>query len=192
MLQTPEREAIARLWARKQAQDASATPQPQRHRNLEPVSAEFLCSLAEGIGAKRMLEIGGSSGVSTIALAAAARATGGCVTSIEIEPTRQAEARVTLTRLKLDSYVDFLTGDAASFLPETGPLDLAFIDCEKDDYIPFFDMLQIIPGGVVVADNILSHSMTYYVDHVRSRNGVESVTLPIGQGLELTHFAAPR
>jgi predicted O-methyltransferase YrrM len=192
MLQTPEREAIARLWARKVEQDASGTPQAQRHRNLEPVSAEFLCSLAEGIGAKRMLEIGGSSGVSTIALAAAARAAGGRVTSIEIEPTRQAEARVTLTRLKLDPYVDFLTGDAASFLPETGPLDLAFIDCEKDDYIPFFDMLHIIPGAIVVADNILSHSMTYYVDHVRSRDGVESVTLPIGQGLELTHFAAPR
>jgi hypothetical protein len=31
--------------------------------------------------------------------------------------------------------------------------------------------------------------MTYYVNHVRSRIGVESVTLPIGQGLELTHFA---
>jgi caffeoyl-CoA O-methyltransferase len=192
MLEAPEREAIARLWARKQEQDASGTPQAQRHRNLEPVSAELLCSLAEGIGAKRMLEIGGSSGVSTIALAAAARATGGRVSSIEIEPTRQAEARVTLARLNLDSHVDFLTGDAASFLSQTGPVDLAFIDCDKEDYIPFFDLLQINPGGVVVADNILSHSMTYYVDHVRSGNGVESVTLPIGQGLELTRFLARR
>jgi predicted O-methyltransferase YrrM len=189
MLGAPEREAIARLWERKVEQDAAGVPQAQRHRNLEPVSAEFLCSLAVGIGAKRMLEIGGSSGISTIALAAAGRVTGGRLTSIEIEPTRQAEARVTLARLELAPYVDFVAGDAASYLPGAAPVDLAFIDCDKDDYIRFLDMLHIKPGAVVVADNILSHSMTYYVNHVRSRNGVESVTLLIGQGLEVTRFA---
>ncbi len=165
-------------------------PQAERHRNLEPASAEFLCSLAAGLGAKHMIEIGGSSGISTIALAAAGRDTGGRVTSIEIEPTRQAEARVTLERLELAPYVEFVSGDAASFLPRAAPVDFAFIDCDKGDYIPFFDMLRIKPGGVVVADNILSHSMTYYVSHVRARNGVESITLAIGQGLELTRFAA--
>jgi caffeoyl-CoA O-methyltransferase len=188
MLGSREREEIARLWARKQTQDAAGTPQAERHRNLEPVSAEFLCCLAVGIGAKKVVEIGGSSGISTIALAAAARDTGGHVTSIEIEPVRQAEARVTLGRLELAAYVDFVAGDAASFLPRAAPVDLAFIDCDKQDYIPFFDMLRIKPGGVVVADNILSHSMTYYISHVRARNGVESVTLPVGQGLEVTRF----
>jgi caffeoyl-CoA O-methyltransferase len=190
MLGAREREAIAHLWARKREQDAAGIPQAERHRNLEPVSAEFLCSLAEGIRAKRMLEIGGSSGISTIALASAGRVTRGHVTSIEIEPTRQAEARVTLAQLELAPYVDFVAGDAASFLREIGPVDLAFIDCDKEDYIRFFDMLRIKPGGVVVADNILSHSMTYYVNHVRSRDGLESVTLPIGQGLEVTRFPA--
>jgi caffeoyl-CoA O-methyltransferase len=188
MLGSREREEIERLWARKRAQDAAGVPQAERHRNLEPVSAEFLCALAAGIGAKKVIEIGGSSGISTIALAAAARDTGGRVTSIEIEPTRQAEARVTLARLELAPYVDFVAGDAASFLPRAAPVDLAFIDCDKQDYIPFFDMLRINPGGVVVADNILSHSMTYYVGHVRSRSNLESVTLPIGQGLEVTRF----
>jgi predicted O-methyltransferase YrrM len=62
MLGTPERDAIARLWARKLEQDAARIPQPERHRNLEPVSAEFLWALAAGIGAKQMVEIGGSSG----------------------------------------------------------------------------------------------------------------------------------
>ena len=190
MLGAPERETIARLWQRKVEQDAAGVPQAQRHRNLEPVSAEFLCSLAVGIGAKRMLEIGGSSGISTIALAVAGRVTGGRVTSIEIEPTRQAEARVTLAQLELAPYVDFVAGDAAFYLPGAAEVDLAFIDCDKEDYIRFLDMLHIKPGTVVVADNILSHSMTYYVNHVRSRNGVESVTLPIGQGLEVTRFAA--
>jgi predicted O-methyltransferase YrrM len=188
MLGTSEREAIARLWARKVEQDAAHIPQEQRHRNLEPASAEFLCSLAAGIEAKQMVEIGGSSGISTIALAAAARATGGRVTSIEIEPQRQAEARVTLARLALASYVDFVLADAATVLPTTGPIELAFIDCEKQDYVRFFDMLRLTAGGVVVADNILSHSLTDYVQHVRARRGVESITLPIGQGMEVTRL----
>jgi predicted O-methyltransferase YrrM len=186
MLETAEREEIARLWARKQSQDAARIPQPERHRNLEPLSAEFLCSLAAGIQAKRIVEIGGSSGISTIALAAAAKETGGRVISIEIEPERQAEARVTLGKLELASFVDFVLADAANVLPTLGPVELAFIDCEKEDYAPFFDMLCVNSGGLVVADNILSHSLTEYVRHVRSRPGVESITLAIGQGMEVT------
>ena len=50
----------------------------------------------------------------------------------------------------------------------------------------FFDMLRLAPGAVVVADNILSHDLTAYVAHVRARPGVESMTLPVGKGLEVT------
>src|SRR5579883_1863185 len=101
MLTEPERAAIARLWARKMDQDARGVPQAERHRNLEPDSAEFIAALAAGVRARRLLEIGGSSGISTIALAAAARATGGRLVSIEREPTRQAEARATIAALGL-------------------------------------------------------------------------------------------
>ena len=80
--------------------------------------------------------------------------------------------------------------DAAQVLPGlAGPLDFALIDCEKDDYIRFFEMIPACPGTVVVADNILSHGLTDYVAHVRSRGGVESVTLAIGKGLEVTVYA---
>jgi predicted O-methyltransferase YrrM len=190
MLSEKERAEIARLWTRKLQQDEQKFPQSQRHRNLEPVSAEFISSLAAGLGAKRLLEIGGSSGISTIALAAAARETGGRLTSIEIEPERQAESRETLHRLDLHHYVEFILGDAAAVLPTLpGPLDFALIDCEKDDYIRFFDMIPAGPGTVVVADNILSHNLDAYVAHLRTRSGVNSVTLPVGKGLEVTVYA---
>lgn len=181
-----ERAEIDRLWTRKLQQDAQGIPQPERHRNLEPVSAEFLHALAIGIEAKRLLEIGGSSGISTIALASAARLTGGRLVSIEREPVRQSEARQTIGRLGLDQSVDFVLGDAAAVIPNEAGLDLAFIDCEKEDYIPFFDSLRMRRAGVIVADNIISHSMSYYVEHVRKRPGAESITLGIGQGLEVT------
>ena len=186
MLNQAERDAIARLWQLKLDQDDKKLPQSERHRNLEPPSAEFLCALAAGIGAKRIVEIGGSSGISTIALAAAARDTGGRVTSIEIEPTRQAESRKTLASLALDQFVTYICDDAANVLPGLGEVDLALIDCEKEDYMRFFDMLRVARGGIVVADNILSHGLNDYVRHVRSRARVESVTLTIGKGLEVT------
>jgi predicted O-methyltransferase YrrM len=190
VLKDRERTEIARLWARKLDQDERKLPQSERHRNLEPVSAEFISVLAAGIGAKRLLEIGGSSGISTIALAAAARETGGRLVSIEIEPKRQAESRETIQRLGLADHVEFILADAALVLPsQTEPYDFALIDCEKNDYIRFFDMIPVGPGTVVAADNILSHAITDYVAHVRSRGSVGSVTLPIGKGLEVSVYA---
>jgi predicted O-methyltransferase YrrM len=186
MLGERERSAIARLWQRKLEQDTQGLPQAERHRNLEPPSAEFLCALATGIGARRMVEIGGSSGISTIALAAAAREVGGRLTSIEIEPRRQQASRAILHRLALDEFVEYICADAGTVLPRLGEVDLALIDCEKEDYVRFFDMLRVAAGGLVVADNIISHSLTSYVSHVRARAGVESVTLPVGKGLEVT------
>ena len=186
VLRDEERAEIDRLWTRKLQQDARGMPQAERHRNLEPVSAEFLHALAIGIEAKRLLEIGGSSGISTIALASAARLTGGRLVSIEREPVRQSEARETIGRLGLDQNVDFVLGDAATVIPNEAGIELAFIDCEKEDYIPFFDNLRMRRAGVIVADNIISHAMSYYVEHVRKRPGAESITLGIGQGLEVT------
>jgi len=186
MLTTEDRREIDRLWTRKLEQDAQGLPQADRHRNLEPVSAEFIHALAAGIEAKRILEIGGSSGISTIALAAAARATGGLVISIEQEPVRQADAKETLSRLGFARQVDFILADAATVLPRQAALDFALIDCEKEDYIRFFDALRMRPGGIIVADNIISHSLSDYVAHVRRHPGAESITLQIGKGLEVT------
>jgi predicted O-methyltransferase YrrM len=186
MLQPNERAEITRLWERKVRQDSLNLPFDQRHRNLEPSSAETISTIAAGIGARQILEIGGSSGISTIALAAAARDVDGRLTSLERERDRQEEARQTLAGLGLDSYVNFILGEAADALPTLPAMNFVLIDCEKDDYIPFFNMLAIAPGGVVVADNIISHSLVEYSGRVRAYPDCESLTLPIGKGLEIT------
>ena len=192
MLHDRERAAIEAIWALKISQDARDLPQAQRCRNLEPDSAEFICALAAGSRATSLLEIGGSSGISTIALAAAARATGGRLVSIEIEPQRQAESKRTLADLGLADRVDYVLADAGEVLDRYVGLQFVLIDCEKEDYVRFFDRLKLAPGAVVVADNILSHDLWDYVRHVRGVAGIESVTLPIGKGLEVSRFAANR
>ena len=191
MLGHPEREAIDLLWQRKLDQDGRQFPQSQRHRNLEPDSAELVCALAAGCHARRLAEIGGSSGISTIALASAARRTEGLLISMEIEPTRQAEARKTIASLGLADRVEFVLGDAGAAIPGYADLDFVLIDCEKEDYIRFFDLLRLAPEALVVADNIISHDLYDYVAHVRRRPGAESVTLPVGKGLEVTRLRRP-
>ena len=186
MLNDAERAEIDRLWTRKVAQDEAKLPKSERHRNLEPDSAELLVALVAGLKAKRLVEIGGSSGLSTIALAAAARRTGGKLVSIEIEPVRQAEARGTIERLGLGGFVDFVLGDAHQALRGLPEVDFALIDAEKEDYAGFFDALRLRKGGIVVADNIVSHDLREYVAHVRGKPGVSSVTLEVGKGLEVT------
>lgn len=187
-MDTAQREEIDRLWQRKVSQDAQGLSIAERHRNLAPASAEFLYCLAAGLGCKKLLEIGGSSGISTIALASAAAANQGKLISLEIEPARQAEAKATIGRLKLSASVEFHLGDAARVLPSLDELDFALLDCEKEDYIRFFDMLRMREGGIVAADNVLSHNLRQYVSYVRSFPNMESITLPIGQGLEITRI----
>ncbi len=189
MLNENQRAEIQRLWTRKVAQDETGVPFSECHRNLNPASAEFLCALAGGVGAKNLLEIGGSSGISTIALAAATQTTQGRLVSLELEPIRQAESKQTIARLGLSPFVDFRLGDAAEALPQLSELDFVLIDCEKHDYIRFFDMLRMNPGGIIVADNVVSHRLDEYIAHARSRPGARSVTLPVGQGLEITRVA---
>ena len=139
MLHDRERAAIDALWTVKISQDARDLPQAQRCRNLEPDSAEFICALAAGHPGHALLEIGGSSGISTIALAAAARQTGGRLVSLEIEPARQAESQRTLADLGLADRVDYVLADAGTVLDRYADLQFVLIDCEKDDYIRFFD-----------------------------------------------------
>jgi predicted O-methyltransferase YrrM len=186
MLTDLDRREIARLWQRKLDQDERKLPQAERHRNLEPDSAELLSALVEGLRARAVVEIGGSSGLSTIALASAMRTTGGRLVSIEIEPERQAKSRRTLALLGLDAFVDYRLADAAIVVPTLPLLDFALIDCEKDDYVRFFDLLPLKPGAIVVADNVLSHDLSAYQAHVRERPHLESITLAVGKGLEVT------
>ena len=136
-----------------------------------------------------MLEIGSSNGVSTIWLAAAARQNGGRVTGTEILPERAAEANRNLAEAGLDAVARVVAGDARSTVASLpGPFDLVFIDAEKDDYVDHFEAVvdRVRPGGLILADNVVSHDLSAYQAMLRSRSDVETVTIPIDRGVEFT------
>lgn len=155
----------------------------------------FLNLLARAQGARRIVEIGGSVGYSTIWMAEAVRANGGGrVISLELDPEKIREQRLYLEAAGLFGEVEQICGDAARVLPELdGPFDMVLLDHWKDLYIREFDLVwpKVRTGGVVVADNVLIpavvvEDMRAYTKHVRSLPDARSLTVPVGMGIELT------
>jgi caffeoyl-CoA O-methyltransferase len=180
---------LERLYAEDGAQRAAGLPSSQRTRNVERQTGRWLALLVRATNARELLEIGSSNGVSTIWLAAAARQNGGQVIGTEILPERGAEANRNLAEAGLDGVARVVAGEArATVASLPGPFDLVFIDAEKDDYVDHFaavvDRVEI--GGLILADNVISHDLSAYQAMLRSRSDVETVTVPIDRGVEFT------
>ena len=169
----------------------------RRDEFLLPVGPEvgaFLNALVKGAGARRILEIGASYGYSALWLAAAAEATDGQVTSLELDAAKVAYARERLRRAGLEHRVSFLVGDAVAALDSLdGPWDIVLLDLWKELYVPCFDRVfpRLTSGGFIVADNMLQPASAVpraneYRRHVQACAGATSLLLPIGQGIELT------
>ena len=180
---------LERLYADDAAQRAAGLPSSQRTRNVERETGRWLALLVRATKAREVLEIGSSNGVSTIWLAAAARQTGGRVTGTEILSERAAEANRNLAEAGLEAVARVVAGEAqATVASLPGPFDLVFIDAEKDDYVDHFAAVvaRVRPGGLILADNVISHDLSAYQAMLRSLNDVETVTIPIDRGVEFT------
>src|SRR4051812_8820478 len=154
----------------------------------------LLYLLATGAGSRRILELGTSYGYSTVWLAAAARATGGKVLSLELRDFKIEHARQALTRAGLSTRVEFYAGDCLETLQTlAGPFDFVLLDVWKDLYLPCFELIhpKLAPGAVVVADNMLLPGSVRpqaeaYRKRVREAGDLDSVLLDVGNGLEVS------
>jgi caffeoyl-CoA O-methyltransferase len=138
-----------------------------------------------------VLEIGGSRGYSSIWLGAGARYFGGRVLSIEHDPAAAARWRENVGAAGLEDWVELLEGDALELVPAIEDVfDVVFIDAEKSDYEEHFARARtkVEPGGLVLADNVLSHQETLaaYSAARQSDPGLLSTTVPLDRGLELS------
>ncbi len=160
-----------------------------------PEAGRLLFALVAPNAGCRVLEVGASRGYSTIWLAAAARLAGGHVVSLEREPAKIDAWRRNLADAGLTDWAELVEGDAFAALERLEPgFQVVFLDAWKDDYERYFEIARtkLGPGGVVVADN--AHSNPTVAAYVRARQAdptLVSVTLPIGNGLEVTAVATP-
>ena len=162
-----------------------------RARAVAPTTGRFLFSLVAPQNACEVLEIGGSRGYSSIWLAAGVRILGGRVLSLEHDPAKCAAWRRNVADAGLEEWAELVEGDAFEALPEIEDgLDVVFIDAEKEDYERLFALARpkLEPGGLVVADNVLSHeeALGAYSRARQSDPTLVSVTVPLDRGLELS------
>jgi caffeoyl-CoA O-methyltransferase len=184
-------EVMARLEMRDERERAQKLPGSGRIQALHPDSGRFVYVLALAKGARSIVEVGTSHGYSTLWLAAAAKANGGKVVTHDSNPERIAAARKNFADAGLADVIEIVEGDARETLRDrTEPVDLLFIDAEKSYYETFFDVVyqRLVKGGVVVADNAISHQdeLEDYTAYVENHPNLESLLVPIGRGLEVS------
>jgi caffeoyl-CoA O-methyltransferase len=182
---------LARLEAEDAEERAAGVPAAQRSRQVAPTTGRFLFALAASQAGIEILEIGGSRGYSSIWLAAGARLLGGRLVSLEQDPAKCEAWRANVAEAGLEEWAELVEGDAHALLAASeDTFDLVFLDAEKDDYEALFALTRPLlePGGLVVADNVLSHDETLgaYSAARQSDASLASVTVPLDRGLELT------
>lgn len=159
-----------------------------------PDVGRLLHALIIGRGAKRILELGTSYGYSTAFLADAARQTGGRVYTMDLAANKQQYAQTQLEKAGLLPQVEWMLGDATQMLTTLeGPFDFVLLDLWKNLYVPCLNLFysKLAPNAVIVADNMLFPEMVRadaeaYRAAVKAKGNLQSVMLPIGNGIELS------
>ena len=184
-------EQIEQVLRRLEEEDGrdrvDGTPMQRRLRAVTPDVGQFLRLLVKMTDARRILEVGTSGAYSTIWLATAARETGGRVTTLELDAAKVERARENLALAGVDDVVTIVEGDAHETLGALdGPFDLAFLDADKEFYLDFLEPVAglLKTGGVLVADNVLSHAedLASFRAAAESRADLECVLVPFLRG----------
>jgi predicted O-methyltransferase YrrM len=174
---------------------------------IHPEVAQFLKIYIKTTGVKRILEVGTAIGYSALVFADAIEGEGH-IDSIEI---REASAEKALNNIKLHNAsqvtIDVHVGDALDVLPTLeGPYDLVFLDAGKSHYDKYFEYADSFIGkhGIIISDNVLYKGMTAtndlvirrkktivknmrnYLDDLTSKEGYDSVIMPLGDGVAIS------
>ena len=161
----------------------------------------FYNIMLKSIHAKNILEIGMSVGYSGLWFADAimSNTQDGQIITIDREQFKIDSATRNFEEAGVSSLIKIREGEARKILHEIKEefgenyFDFIFIDADKESYIEYFDLcLSLVrKGGIIAADNILlperfNEMMADYLSHVRSNPNVQSVTVPIDNGEEVT------
>ena len=176
-------------------------PSEKRLNCISKNIGTFYNIMLKSIHAKSILEIGMSVGYSGLWFADAimSNTKDGQIITIDKEKFKIDSATRNFEEAGVSSLIKIREGEARKILHEIKEefgenyFDFIFIDADKESYIEYFDLcLPLVrKGGIIAADNILfperfNEMMADYLSHVRSNPNVQSVTVPIDNGEEVT------
>lgn len=180
---------IADLYDEFKQHDARQSDRLRCYRNIEAESAKLLGMLVRTQQSKQILEIGTSTGYSTLWLAEAAKSVGGKVQTLEINAFRSAQAKKYAEEFGLESFIDFWVGDASDYLGKaTESYDLILLDAERGCYVSYWNDLKRLlqfSGNTLIVDNVISHAAEVkdFLDLIKADENYMSTILPVGAGL---------
>lgn len=176
-------------------------PSEKRLNCISKNIGTFYNIMLKSIHAKNILEIGMSVGYSGLWFADAimSNTQDGQIITIDREQFKIDSATRNFEEAGVSSLIKIREGEARKILHEIKEefgenyFDFIFIDADKESYIEYFDLcLPLVrKGGIIGADNILfperfNEMMANYLSHVRNNPNVQSVTVPIDNGEEVT------
>jgi predicted O-methyltransferase YrrM len=157
-----------------------------RLRQITPEIGEFIAILASLAPEGRFIEIGTSGGYSALWLAIACRSVGASLTTFEVSEKKARIAKESLEAAGVTDVVELVHADALQALPDVRDVSFCFLDAEKELYLECYDIVipNMVPGGVLVADNAISHEkiLRPMIDHALADTRVDSLVVPIGRG----------
>jgi len=158
--------------------------------NVPVEDGRLLRILAESVGAKHIVEIGTSNGYSGIWQCLALKATGGKLTTFEIDARRAAMARENFRKAGVEDLVTLVEGDAHEKVAQVeGPVDILFLDADKEGYLDYLNKLlpKLRPGGLVLGHNINpGQSDPEFVKAVTTNPDLETLILNHTGGISVT------
>lgn len=152
-----------------------------RDMNVPEADGKVLYDLIIKNKYKKALEIGTSTGHSTIWIAWALSKTGGKLITIEINESRYKKARANFEAAGLSDYIDARLADAHELVPKLkGAFDFVFCDADKDWYKNY--LIAVLPklevGGCFTAHNVLNlrrgRGIREFLDYLKTVPGLET------------------
>ncbi len=163
------------------------TPQLKRLRQVPPETGRFLAMMAALVPIGEFMEIGTSAGYSALWISLACKARGAKLVTFELLPEKAELARKTFKKAKVEGVVELVHGDARGHITEHEDIAFCFLDAEKEMYAEFYDMVvpRLTPGGLLVADNVISHQadLQPVLDRASTDERIDTVVVPVGMGV---------
>lgn len=185
----------------------ASVPDDERMLAITTDTGIYFNIMLKAISARKILEIGTSTGYSTLWFSDAIKYNSGTVEkpiiTIEGNPAKIIRARKNFEEAGVGDMIEIRQGVAVDVLKEmlaeyrnaknANQFDFVFIDADKENAINYFDLVfpMVRTGGIIAADNITYPDscvgeMAKYSTYVKGRPDAESVTVPIGNGEEIT------
>jgi caffeoyl-CoA O-methyltransferase len=163
--------------------------------NVPEVDGKLLYDIIVKHGYTRALEIGTSTGHSSIWIAWALSKTGGKLVTVEIDEVRHKTALQNFKKAGLSEYIDARLADAHELVPKLeGPFDFVFSDADKNWYRNYFDSVapKLIVGGCYTTHNVSDRwgggfGLGSYVAYLKSLTNFETSFNNSGAGLAISY-----